>query len=170
MKRFWQTMAIPAFAAVLVIGLMVGCNQGTSSAGGTGSQTPGSQTPGSAVPPAVSAADITGVWKVTQGFSGMPYPVYAYYEGSGEIIYIAYTTDNGMSFEKLHGATLKFKDGRVVLETGSHSQKNAVKKEGSTLKLYAMDPTGTMIASTPSYILEKDTAHSGWGAKIKSAT
>ena len=165
MKKFWKTAALLTVAAVLATAVMSGCNQGT---GGTGNTSGSSGLIQGSVLPAVSAADITGLWKATEGGPPSPVVMYAYYEGSGETVYTAVTPDNGDHFLKLHG--FKFKDGRIVKEIGSTQNKFAVKKEGNTLKLYPISPDGTMMASTSAYTLEKDTdpAHSGWGAKIKA--
>lgn len=154
MKRFWKTAALLTVAAVLATAVMSGCNQGT---GGTGN------TSGS------GGAVITGLWKATQG--GLPAPdvMYLYYEGSGETVFAAKTSDNGAAFNKITGVAFKFKDGRVVTEAYGQQNKFAVKKEGNTLKLYSISPDGTA-APTPALILEKDTdpAHNGWGAIIKA--
>lgn len=169
MKRFWKTAALLTVAAVLATAVMSGCNQvtgGTGNTSGSGGLIPGS------VLPAVSAADITGLWKVTQDGPSSPSTVmYAYYEGSGETVYTAVTPDNGDTFYKITGMAFKFKDGRVVQEAGGQQNKFAVKKEGNTLKLYPISPDGTMMASTPAYTFEKDEtpAHSAWGNKIKNA-
>jgi|GEM_PF-4480622 len=168
MKRFWKTATLLTVAAVLATAVMSGCNQGTGGTGNTSGS--GGLIPGGVLP-AVSAADITGLWKVTQGGHSSPAAeMYLYYEGSGETVYLAQTSDNGATFNKITGVAFKFKDGRVVQEAGGHQSKFAVKKEGNTLKLYAISPDGTMMASTPAYTLEKDEtpAHSAWGAAIKA--
>ena len=62
----------------------------------------------------ISAAELTGVWDVIVQSSN-DLIGYAYYEGSGETIYLAKTNNNGLTFQKVPGIEAKIKNGKENL-------------------------------------------------------
>ena len=115
----------------------------------------------------ISAAELAGVWDVTQLQPSNNFLGYAYYEGSGETIYMARTPDNGHTFQRMHGIEVKFKNGKITIGPVGHMTEFVVKKEGAELKLYPI--LGGTTHSQANYTLRKDPAHASWGNGIKTA-
>lgn len=153
MKRNSIFSIFKALIIMSVIVVISGCTQAnnanTSSSGGS------------------SAAELAGVWDVIQQSSNTLMG-YAYYEGSGETIYLATTRNNGHSFQKVPGVEAKIKNGKISMGPAGHTTEYEVKKEGAELKLYPI--LGGTTHSQAAYTLRKDPAHASWGNGIKTAT
>lgn len=119
-----------------------------------------------AIPP-IEEAKLNALWEIRQqNSSAILY--YAFKETGNNTIYVAQMI-SGSSFRKIPNLTMKFENGRIIMNQNGQELKYAVKENGNTLELYQM--LGNKVVDQKVFILKKDTdpSHASWGNNIKTA-